>query len=66
MSLGILIKSEIKKQNRTQKDIAFEIGLSETALSQIITNTYFPSKSTIDKICSVLKVKLVFSFESNI
>jgi transcriptional regulator with XRE-family HTH domain len=63
MSLGKLIKKEIKSHKRTQKDVAFEIGISETALSQIITETYFPSKLTIDKLCNVLKVKLIFSFE---
>ena len=64
MSLGKLIKTEIKKQKMTQKDVAIRIGLSETALSQIVTDVYFPSKSTIKKLCDILKVKLIFSFET--
>ena len=64
MSLGKLIKTEIKKQNLTQKDVAVRIGLSETALSQIVKDVYFPNKLTIKKICDVLKVKLIFSFET--
>ena len=64
MSLGKLIKTEIKKQNLTQKDVAVRIGLSETALSQIVKDVYFPSKLTIKKICDVLKVKLILSFET--
>ena len=64
MSLGKLIKTEIEKQKMTQKDVAIRIGLSETALSQIVTDVYFPSKSTIKKLCDILKVKLIFSFET--
>lgn len=63
MTLGSLIKEEIRRQNRTQKDIALEMGISTTALSQIITDTYFPKKENLDKLCKILKVKLVFSFE---
>ena len=64
MSLGKLIKTEIKKQKMTQKDVAIRIGLTETALSQIVKDVYFPSKSTIKKLCDILKVKLIFSFET--
>ena len=64
MSLGKLIKTEIKKQKMTQKDVAIRIGLSETALSQIVKDVYFPNKSTIKKLCDLLKVKLIFSFET--
>ena len=64
MSLGKLIKTEIKKQKMTQKDVAIRIGLSETALSQIVKDVYFPNKSTIKKLCDILKVKLIFSFET--
>ena len=64
MSLGKLIKTEIKRQKMTQKDVAIRIGLSETALSQIVKDVYFPSKSTIKKLCDILKVKLIFSFET--
>ena len=64
MSLGKLIKTEIEKQKMTQKDVAIRIGLSETALSQIVTDVSFPSKSTIKKLCDILKVKLIFSFET--
>ena len=64
MSLGKLIKTEIKKQKMTQKDVAIRLGLSETALSQIVKDVYFPNKSTIKKLCDILKVKLIFSFET--
>ena len=64
MSLGKLIKTEIEKQKMTQKDVAIRIGLSETALSQIVKDVYFPNKSTIKKLCDILKVKLIFSFET--
>lgn len=63
MSLGKLLKKEIKKKRLKQKDIAFEMGISETALSQIIQDVYFPSQGNLDKLCSILKVRLVFSFE---
>ena len=63
MTFGELLKKEIKKQRITQKYLANRIKISETALSQIITDKYFPSQSTIDSLCFVLKVKLIFSFE---
>lgn len=63
MSLGILIKKELKKKGITQKELSVNVGISETAMSQIITDTYFPSKENLCKICEKLKVKLIFSFE---
>ncbi len=61
MTLGSLFKKEFKKQGFSQKEIASMVGLSETALSQIITGYYFPSQITLEKLCKVLKVKVVFT-----
>ena len=46
MTFGELLKKEIKKQRITQKYLANRIKISETALSQIITDKYFPTKGS--------------------
>lgn len=64
-NLGILIKTEIKRQKRTQKEVSEKVGISETALSQIVKGIYYPSRETLTKLCEVLDVTLVYSFNKN-
>lgn len=65
MELGTLIKKEIKKQGKTQKEIASIIGISNNAMSQICINAAFPHKETLEKICKCLNVKVEFSINHN-
>ena len=61
MNLGTLIKKEIKRQGKTQKDIAKKIGISSNSMSQICINATFPHKETLEKICECLNVDIEFS-----
>lgn len=61
MNLGALIKQEIKRQGRKQKDVAKSIGISSNTISQICIGNVFPHKSTLEKICEFLGVDIEFS-----
>ncbi len=63
LSFGSLVRSELKKQKKTQKSLSAEVGLSTTLMTSIVTGRYFPIKKHIDDICKALKVKLIFQFE---
>lgn len=56
MDIGQVIGLIIKKKRLTQKDFAKRVGISTTALSQIINSKYKPSSETLDKICKELGV----------
>ena len=60
MTLGELLKHEIKRKGFTQKEVAILIGISETALSQIIKGV-FPRKTTLDKIQEILQIEIKFT-----
>lgn len=62
-SFGELVRSELKKQKRTQIWLAAEVKISTTSMTSIVTGRYFPVKKHIDNICKALKVKLIFTFE---
>ena len=63
MKIGQLILMEIQKQNYTQKELAEAIGITETAMSQLLKGVYNPRQGTLDKICDELNVDLVMKFE---
>jgi transcriptional regulator with XRE-family HTH domain len=63
ISFGKLLRQELTSQRITQKALASKIGISETSMSQIINDIYFPSNSTLESICKELKVELTFSFK---
>lgn len=65
MNLGSSIKKEIKRQGKTQKEVAEFIGISNNAMSQICINATFPHKETLEKICKCLNVKIEFSIKHN-
>lgn len=57
MNIGKGIKTLLKKQGLTQKELANQVSLSETSLSLIIKNKTQPRKETIESIASTLGVK---------
>jgi transcriptional regulator with XRE-family HTH domain len=63
-NFGDLIRAELKKQNRTQKDLADEVGISVTSMTFIVTGKYFPTPTHLENICKALKVELILTFES--
>lgn len=56
MNLGDTIKMMRKERRITQKKLAEDIGISDTALYNIEKNKSFPPKETISKICKGLGV----------
>ena len=56
MLLGSLIKTQLRRQGKSQKQVANAIGISTNAMSQICRDAVMPSKKTIDKICKELSV----------
>lgn len=60
MNLGTIIKNEIKKQRKTQKEVAKIIGISDNAMSLICLGSTMPHKETLDKICKCLNVTIGF------
>lgn len=60
MDLGNAIKNLRKSLKVSRKRLATNSGISITALYNIENNLSFPSKATIDKICSALGVPISF------
>jgi XRE family transcriptional regulator, regulator of sulfur utilization len=56
MNLGTAIKILRKQRGLSQKELAEKCELSVNALCQIETNTSFPQKNTIKRICEELKI----------
>ncbi len=56
MDLGNAIKTLRKQKRITQKQLAELSEISTNALCSIETGQSFPSKATISKICSSLKI----------
>ncbi len=56
MDLGNAIKTLRKQKKITQKQLAELSEISTNALCSIETGQSFPSKATISKICSSLKI----------
>lgn len=55
----------IKKQGLSQIAVARVVGISGNAMCGICNNKTFPNKTTLDGICSVLKVKFLITVESD-
>lgn len=60
MDLGTALKSLRKELKVSRVELKKRSGLSTTALYNIENNLSFPSKETIDKICSSLGVPVSF------
>jgi transcriptional regulator with XRE-family HTH domain len=60
MDLGSAIKVLRKKKRLGQKELSEMCNLSVNALSQIETNSSFPHKSTIIKLCEALDVPVSY------
>ena len=60
MDLGNAIKSLRKEMKISRKDLAARCNISITALYNIENNLSFPSKDTINGICSALGVPVSF------
>lgn len=56
MNIGTAIKVIRKKKGYSQKELAEKCEISVNALCQIESNSSFPQKSTIKKICEELQV----------
>jgi len=57
MKFGNLLKKEIKRQGKTQKEIAKIVGIS---INDICGDKVYPQKKTIDKICKSLGIEIHF------
>ena len=60
MDLGSAIKSLRKEMKISRKDLAARCSISITALYNIENNLSFPSKDTINGICSALGVPVSY------
>ena len=60
MDLGNAIQTLRKEQKVSRKDLAERCNLSVTALYNIENNLSFPSKDTIDRICSSLSIPVSY------
>ena len=60
MDLGNAIQPLRKEQKVSRKDLAERSNLSVTALYNIENNLSFPSKDTIDRICSSLNIPVSY------
>lgn len=60
MDLGNAIKSIRKELKISRKELASRSGISVTALYNIENNLSFPSKDTINGICSALGVPVSY------
>lgn len=60
MDLGTALKTLRKELNVSRTELKKRSGLSTTALYNIENNLSFPSKDTIDKICSSLNVPVAY------
>lgn len=65
MDLGTIIRKEIKRQGKTQKQVAEIIGISSNSMSQICNNATFPHKKTLVSICKCLNVEIAISMKRN-
>lgn len=60
MDLGNAIKTIRKEKKVTRKELAERCNLSITALYNIENNLSFPTKETIDKLCSSLSIPVSY------
>lgn len=60
MNLGNAIQTLRKEQKVSRKELAERSNLSVTALYNIENNLSFPSKDTIDRLCSALNIPVSF------
>ena len=60
MDLGNAIKSLRKEMKISRKELAFQSDISVTALYNIENNLSFPSKDTINGICSALGIPVSY------
>lgn len=56
MNIGPTIKKLRKQKGLTQTELCAQVGINQTALSQIENGSTTPHKSTMSKICDVLNV----------
>lgn len=60
MDIGTAIKFIRKEKGIGQRELSGLCGISVNALSQIETNTTFPKKSNISKICEALDIPVSY------
>ena len=60
MDLGNAIQTLRKEQKVSRKELAERSNLSVTALYNIENNLSFPSKDTIDRLCSSLNIPVSY------
>lgn len=60
MDIGSAIKTLRKQKGLGQKDLAEACDISVNAMSQIETNSSFPHKNTINKICKALEIPVSY------
>lgn len=60
MNVGEAIKNLRKNKGISQKDLAQECGLSANSMCSIEKNESFPSKDSIEKICTALDIPVSY------
>lgn len=60
MNIGRAVKELRKKRNLGQKELANMCDISINALSSIETNSSFPQKTTLEKICLALDIPISY------
>lgn len=59
------IKTELKLQGYTQKDLAIAIGKSENSISQMFNGVFNPNKTTLDKMYKFLNINIHYIITRN-
>lgn len=63
MTIGTLIKQQLRTNGMKQQRLVELTGLSKNTISLICNDRHRPTPENLDKICQALKVKVSFSFE---
>jgi len=62
MNIGIAIKKLRKQKALNQSELAREVGMTQTSLSQIESGAKTPSSSTLKKLCAFFEVPELLIF----
>jgi transcriptional regulator with XRE-family HTH domain len=61
--MNLLIKEVLRDKNKTAVWLAFEIGITQPNMSNIVNNKVNPSLETLEKIANALNVPISDLFE---
>ncbi len=64
-NLSIKILGVLREKNLTQKDLAEKIGITQAALSKILSGKFLTKVSTVQKIANSLNVPVGYLMDDN-